>query len=299
MASVKAWIKAARLRTLPLALASTAMGGMVAAAHPNFQLNVALMAILTTQFLQILSNFSNDYGDFVRGSDNEKRIGPTRTVQAGEVSQPEMKTAMTLFAILSLISGLYLIFGLAQIHMTGKIIILLAGLAAIYASIRYTVGQNPYGYRGLGDLNVFIFFGLAAVAGTYYLATNSLPWSIFLPATAMGMLSTAVLNLNNMRDHANDAMTGKNTLVVKIGFQKALRYHSLLVLLPFVLLAVFLSMQQAALLQYAFLFTLPLFVRDLNDIRKLEGRAALDPYLRKLALKTLLLTFVFGILINL
>ncbi len=298
MASFRAWIKASRLRTLPLALASIAMGGFVAATHPDFKLDVAIMAAVTTLLLQILSNFSNDYGDFVGGSDNEKRIGPKRTVQSGEVGKSEMQIAMLVFALLSLAAGVYMIFWLADISMIGKIGLLIAGLASIYAAIRYTVGEKPYGYRGLGDLNVFIFFGLAAVLGTYYLATNSLNGAVFLPAIAIGMLSTAVLNLNNMRDHVNDELTGKHTLVVKMGYHKALKYHAFLVLAPFVLMTVFLFIRNAPLLHYGFLILLPLFVHDLVSIFKIEGKAALDPFLRKLALKTLLFTIVSGLLIN-
>ncbi len=298
MASFRAWIKASRLRTLPLALASIAMGGFVAATHPDFKLDVAIMAAVTTLLLQILSNFSNDYGDFVGGSDNEKRIGPKRTVQSGEVGKSEMQIAMLIFSLLSLAAGIYMIFWLADISMLGKIGLLIAGLASIYAAIRYTVGEKPYGYRGLGDLNVFIFFGLAAVLGTYYLATNSLNGAVFLPAIAIGMLSTAVLNLNNMRDHVNDELTGKHTLVVKMGYHKALKYHAFLVLSPFVLMTAFLLIRKAPLLHYGFIFLLPLFVIDLLSIFKIDGKAALDPFLRKLALKTLLFTIVFGVLIN-
>lgn len=298
MASFRAWIKASRLRTLPLALASIAMGGFVAATHPDFKLDVAIMAAVTTLLLQILSNFSNDYGDFVGGSDNEKRIGPKRTVQSGEVGKSEMQIAMLIFSLLSLAAGIYMIFWLADISMLGKIGLLIAGLASIYAAIRYTVGEKPYGYRGLGDLNVFIFFGLAAVLGTYYLATNSLNGAVFLPAIAIGMLSTAVLNLNNMRDHVNDELTGKHTLVVKMGYHKALKYHAFLVLSPFVLMTAFLLIRKAPLIHYGFLILLPLFVIDLLSIFKIDGKAALDPFLRKLALKTLLFTIVFGVLIN-
>ena len=158
MASLKSWVKAARLRTLPLALASIIMGSFIAAKSSNFKVSVALMAGLTTLLLQILSNFANDYGDFVGGIDNENRVGPKRTVQTGEVTKSEMRKAMAIFAGFSLLSGLFLVFILAEVNFVGKLFLLIAGLAAIIAAVRYTVGDNPYGYRGLVDLNFFLFF---------------------------------------------------------------------------------------------------------------------------------------------
>jgi len=298
MASFKSWIKAARLRTLPLALASVAMGGMIAATHPGFNFKAVVMVGITALFLQILSNLANDFGDSRKGVDNEKRLGPKRTVQSGEISPNSMKRAIILVAGLALISGLLLIFWAASLSVKTSAIFILLGIAAIVAAIKYTVGKNPYGYIGLGDLFVFLFFGLLGVGGTWFLATKTWDLLILLPATAMGMLSAGVLNLNNMRDIVNDRQNGKNTLVVKIGLHAAFVYHCIIVLLPFVLLAAYVAITGADPRVFLFMIILPLFVVDLVRIKNSFGGASLDPFLRKLALKTLLLTIVFGLLIN-
>lgn len=299
MASIQSWIKAARLRTLPLALASIAMGGLVAATHPRFNLRAALMAALTTLLLQILSNLANDYGDSSSGIDNEHRVGPKRTVQSGEISPKAMKKAVLLLVFLSLISGLLLIFWAASLPVKTTLLFLVLGVAAITAAIKYTIGKNPYGYMGLGDFFVFLFFGIIGVGGTWFLSTKAWDPLILLPASAMGLLSTGVLNLNNMRDIVNDRQKGKNTLVVKLGLSGAFLYHCVLILLPFVLLILYSLLSGADSRVFLFLILLPLFVVDLVRIRQSFGGAMLDPFLRKLAIKTLLLTIFYGVLLNL
>lgn len=295
MAKFSSWIKAARPRTLPLALASIALGGFIAAPNPQFKLSAVLMAGLTTLLLQILSNFANDYGDFSKGTDDHKRIGPKRTVQNGEITAKEMKAAMLITSILALISGLILLFGVVQLPLIETVVFVFLGLAAIVAAIKYTTGKNPYGYAGLGDLFVFVFFGLVAVSGTYFLATLTWNLEVLLPAAAMGMFSTGVLNLNNIRDFSNDKEKGKKTIVVKLGVEVAIGYHYLLVLLPFVFLVIYNILENKDITSFLFLFLLPLFMIDLRIIRKLKNTAELDPFLRKLALKTLLLTLVYGL----
>jgi len=295
MSSINSWIKAARLRTLPLALSSIAMGGLLAATQWHFAVAPVLLAAITTLFLQILSNMANDYGDSKSGIDNEHRLGPLRTVQSGEISLREMKLAVIVFALLSFVSGLALVFIVSGLSLQAAVLFVFIGIAAIAAAINYTVGKNPYGYAGFGDLFVFLFFGWVGVCGTYFLATKSLHPTVLLPATALGLLSTGVLNLNNLRDMVNDKANGKNTLVVKLGYQKAYYYHCLLVILPFALLVVYNQLNDNRLHRFAFLLLLPFFIYDLIKIRKTAGsHALLDPFLKKLALKTLLLTLVFG-----
>jgi 1,4-dihydroxy-2-naphthoate polyprenyltransferase len=295
MASLQSWVKAARLRTLPLALASIALGGFIAAVHPDFSLTAVILAAVTTLFLQILSNLANDYGDSKSGIDNEKRVGPRRTVQSGEIKPAEMKTAVILFAALSLISGLALILFGANLSLLNSFIFIALGLAAILAAIKYTVGKNPYGYAGLGDLFVYLFFGLLGVCGTYFLATKSWDFALLLPASAMGLLSTGVLNLNNMRDLVNDKLNGKNTVAVKMGARAALIYHTFLVMLPFLLLFIYVLLTHFEPKAFAFMLLMPLFILDLWKIANTKEAAKLDPFLKKLAIKTLLLTLVFGI----
>ncbi len=295
MASVKHWIHAFRLRTLPLALSSIIVGSGLAVFTGVWNLWVCILAAITTTFLQILSNLANDFGDAVVGADNEHRLGPTRTVQSGSISKREMKIAIIFFAIISFASGIGLLYTSFQGDLNLIVFLfILLGIGAIGAAINYTVGKNPYGYKGFGDLFVLIFFGLIGVSGTYYLNTLSFSWDILLPAFAIGFLSMAVLNLNNMRDIENDRNSGKNTLVVKLGLKKAKIYHIILILAPFALVAEYVFRNYDHHLQFLFLFVLPFFILDLRQIKKLEG-AALDPFLKKTALKTLLFAILFTI----
>jgi 1,4-dihydroxy-2-naphthoate octaprenyltransferase len=298
MATFQSWVQAARLRTLPLALASIAMGGFVAAKDAGFSLLPVILAAITTLLLQILSNFANDLGDAQSGIDNHRRIGPSRMVQTGAISHQEMKGAVMILAVLVLMSGLLLVFTAQSVNISGKIAMIAFGLAAIAAAIKYTIGSKPYGYIGFGDLFVFLFFGWLAVAGTFYLATGHFEYLVLLPASASGLLSAGVLNINNMRDMASDRFSGKRTLVVSMGYSKALFYHAFLILVPFALLAFYVNLSGLPFYVYSFLLLLPLFVYDLISIFKSSGYEKLDPFLKRLALKTLLLTIVFGVLLN-
>ncbi|HOI32896.1 MAG TPA: 1,4-dihydroxy-2-naphthoate octaprenyltransferase, partial [Bacteroidales bacterium] len=203
--------------------------------------------------------------------------------------------ALFTFSMLALISGLIMLFYFVQLPVIETILFIVLGIAAIAAAIKYTTGKNPYGYAGLGDFFVFLFFGLVAVTGTFYLATQSWSWTVLLPAIAMGLLSTGVLNLNNIRDFTNDKLKGKRTLAVKLGVDGAIYYHTMLISLPFVALIIYNLILQANWPAYLVLLLLPLFVIDLIKIRKLKNTAALDPFLKKLALKTLLFTLIYGI----
>jgi 1,4-dihydroxy-2-naphthoate octaprenyltransferase len=298
MASFNSWIKAARPRTLPLALASIAMGGFLASTVQGFNLDVVIVAGITTVFLQILSNLANDYGDSRSGVDGKNRIGPARTVQTGEISAKAMKAAMGVFVILSLISGLLLIFMAASLPIKGSVAFLLFGATAIVAAITYTVGKKPYGYIGLGDLFVFIFFGLLGVKGTWYLATQTFEPLVLLPAAAMGLLSAGVINLNNMRDMESDKQCGKVTVASKIGLRYAFYYQCLLVLLPFVLLSGYVVLSGAPARVFMLFGLLPFYITDLQSLRRTFGGAGIDPFLPKLSVKILFLTVVFGVLLT-
>lgn len=293
---VKAWIHAFRLRTLPLALSSIAMGAFVAAFYEGLRWEVSLLAALTTLFLQVLSNLANDYGDASKGTDNMHRVGPERAVQSGKISLKEMRSAIILFSGFSLISGIVLIYkGTRGMDMQVAFVFLALGLVAIAAAILYTVGRKAYGYSGFGDLFVFIFFGLLAVLGTYFLNTQSLMWDVLLPALTLGFFSTGVLNLNNLRDIENDKNSNKNTIAVKLGVSGSKRYHFALIGMGILSALLFnlLNFTSWILLLWM-LPIIPLFAIDLIQIGKIKDLKLIDPYLKKLALKTLLFVILYG-----
>jgi len=295
MPSLKSWLKASRLRTLPLALSSILMGSFLAIHEGNYKWIVIILAIVTTTLLQILSNFSNDYGDSMRGTDNDYRIGPVRTVQGGEISPKQMRMGMLLIVILTLLSGIWLIYESFGTNWINAVVFLLFGILAIVAAVKYTVGNRSYGYSGFGDIFVFIFFGLLAVTGTYYLNSMDFSTYILLPAATMGFFSTAVLNLNNMRDVENDLNSGKMTVVVRLGYNSARIYQVLLIITGFLAALIYVSITYSSYLEFLFLLTTPLFISNLIGIFKVKEHRKLDPYLKKTALATLLFVIVFGI----
>lgn len=296
MKTMAIWLKAFRLRTLPLALSSAILGSFLAFAHDSFKWYILLLATTTTLFLQILSNLANDYGDAQHGTDNEKRIGPLRFTQSGLVTKHQMKRMITAFTVLSLISGsLLIITGLYQLGWKVIAIFFGLGFSAIYAAIKYTIGKNPYGYIGLGDLFVFIYFGIVGVAGTFYLHVNTFdPW-ILLPAAAIGLLSSGVLNLNNMRDIENDTRSGKRTLVVNLGSKAAKIYHLILISLSIIFSLVYTIIQYNSWYQFLFILTCPLFALNVIVVMKNTDPLELNAELKKLALTTFAFSITFGI----
>ena len=293
---IKAWIEAFRLRTLPLALSSVALGCFVAYSDGMFNQKVSILAAATTLFLQILSNLANDYGDSKHGVDSSERVGPVRAVQSGIIAPLAMKRMVILFMGLSLVSGLWLIYeGTKGIPFIFVALFLVLGLGSIAAAVKYTIGKNPYGYSGFGDLFVFIFFGLTGVLGTYFLNTHTLKWEVLLPGAAMGFLSAGVLNLNNMRDRVNDKENGKNTLVVIMGIEKARWYHFFLLLGSVVSGLTYMIINYHSPFQMLFLLTLPLLWINVVVVFKNTIPEELDPYLKKLAIASLLFSITFGI----
>jgi 1,4-dihydroxy-2-naphthoate octaprenyltransferase len=294
--NIRIWIKAFRLRTLPLALSSAILGSFLAYAQGTFQWKILLLATTTTLFLQILSNLANDYGDAVHGIDSVHRLGPSRVTQSGLVTKKQMRIMIALFVTLSLVSGSLLIFtGLHHIGWRTILIFFLLGVSAIFAAIKYTVGKNPYGYIGFGDIFVFIYFGIVGVAGTYYLHVNTFdPW-ILLPASAIGMLSSGVLNLNNMRDIENDARSGKRTLVVYIGKQAAKIYHLVLISLSIIFSLVYTFVHFSSFYQFLFILTCPLFILNVIVVMKNTEPGELNRELKKLALSTFAFSVTFGL----
>lgn len=291
---IKPWIAAARLRTLPLSLSGIVLGSFVATSKGAFDILIFALACITTILFQILSNFANDYGDGVKGTDDNK-VGEQRAVAAGEITASSMKRAMFVFSILGMFSALGLIYLAFKENFLLVLLFFLLAAASIWAAIKYTVGSNSYGYAGLGDLFVFLFFGLLAVVGTFTLFHGYFWVSLFLPASSIGLLSMAVLNLNNMRDQFTDAESGKNTIVVRMGFAFAKKYHSLLVILPFLFSTLFVWLEyDYKPPHFSFLLLLVPLVIHLKKVHQNKEPAALDGELKKVALST----FIFALLLG-
>jgi len=293
--NISPWISAFRLRTLPLALASIGMGSFLAAYVGNFNLKVFVLSALTTIFLQILSNLSNDYGDSVHGADHAGRQGPNRAVQSGAITRDTMKLAIIVLAIFSLVSGIYLLSVALGFGTQSFLYFLLLGLISIIAAVAYTVGKRPYGYIGLGDISVLFFFGLVGVMGTFYLHTEVFNRLIFLPALSCGFFSMAVLNLNNMRDIESDKVAGKLSIPVRIGYKKAVYYHWFLLVAGLMASLIFVWITQGSWFKYLFLISMPLLLRNAIAVHNIDNPAKLDPYLKQMAITTLIFVITFGI----
>ncbi|MFA9191400.1 1,4-dihydroxy-2-naphthoate octaprenyltransferase [Flavobacterium sp. FZUC8N2.13] len=302
---MKHWIEAARLRTLPLSVSGIIVGSMYALAHPTeeiltptdvFNWRLFGFAILTTLGLQILSNFANDYGDGVKGTDNEDRVGPKRAIQSGVITPAAMKRAIIITSFLTLLSAIALIYyAFGGTNLFYSLFYLALGILAILSAIRYTVGNTAYGYRGYGDVFVFVFFGLVSTLGVNFLYSKQLDFELVLPAMAIGFLSVGVLNLNNMRDEASDKKAGKNTIVVKIGGAKAKKYHYFLIVSAMVLTLVFAIISRFKFDQYLFLLAYIPLTNHLVTVSKNQEPRALDPELKKLALSTFLLSVLLSL----
>lgn len=253
-----------------------------------------MWAMLTTVALQILSNLANEVGDLSKGTDNEHRLGPIRSAQSGALSMGEMVRAMIVFGGIAVVTGSLLIYEAFRDLLNWKSISLfIAGGASIVAAVKYTVGKSAYGYRGLGDLFVFIFFGLVSVMGSYFAMSGILPWICVLPAAAIGFLSSGVLNMNNIRDIENDSVCGKRTIPVILGVRRAKIYHFVIILLAVACLVLYSVLHPAGWGGYLFLLALPLLAVHLKHVGRGEGRA-LDPQLKFLSITTLLISLLLG-----
>jgi 1,4-dihydroxy-2-naphthoate octaprenyltransferase len=294
------WVEAARPRTLPLAIASIMLGNLLAFSNEQFDWIIAALAILTTISLQILSNFANDLGDSDNGVDNQDRKVALRAVQTGKITKKEMKQVVIITACFSFLVGIGLLaYSLQDSSWKIWANFLILGIASILAAIAYTIGKKPYGYMGLGDLSVFIFFGLVGTMGTYFLQTKSMPLHIAIPATGCGFLSVAVLNLNNLRDLENDKRSGKFSIPVRIGKTFGFYYQKTLLfcgIIPFAIyhLAVFKIASSTTANLLILLGYYPIIIM-LRELKSDMTPAEIDPYLKKTALRTLLLILLFGI----
>lgn len=303
---VKSFIKAARLRTLPLSVSGIILGSYLGVDYLNsisigsVKITVWLtpifwLAILTTIGFQVLSNFANDYGDGIKGSD-KNRTGEARMVSSGAITPKQMKMAMIITTITTLIIALLLIYTAFGSENFGYSILFFGlGIASIAAAIKYTVGNSAYGYSGFGDVFVFVFFGLLSVVGSYFLYTKSINFEIFLPAISIGLLSTAVLNLNNLRDSQEDKKNNKNTLVVKLGTEKAKNYHYFLIFGALISALIYVFLNYESIYQLIFLVAfIPLF-KNVKTVAQNKIPADLDKELKKVALSTFFFAILFGI----
>ncbi len=304
------WIKAARLRTLPLSMSGIIVGSFIARWRileegGTWDWRIFALAMLVTLLYQILSNFANDYGDGIKGTDSLRaNEAEQRAVASGRITAQQMRNAVILFAALSLVATvalLYLAFFRENL-MNEFYIFVGLGIACILAAVGYTVGKKPYGYLGLGDLFVFFFFGIVAVCGSYFLFTKTFHWDMLLPATAIGMLSASVLNLNNMRDMESDALSGKKTLALRMGFRYAMVYEIILLQLPLLLVLVFMMMNE---LQnrgnyYAYIFFILMFpmMALRRRIMQVKDPKELDPFLKQIGILTLVMSILIAFGLN-
>jgi 1,4-dihydroxy-2-naphthoate octaprenyltransferase len=302
---MKHWIEAARVRTLPLSVSGIIVGSIYALSRPTeevltptqvFNWRTFALLLLTTIGLQILSNFANDYGDGVKGTDNEDRVGPKRAIQSGAISPQAMKRGIVITAFLTFLSAIALIYNAFHFkYFYYSIIFLILGIMAIASAIRYTVGKGAYGYKGYGDLFVFVFFGLVSTFGSYFMFAKELNWLLLLPSVAIGFLSVGVLNLNNMRDEESDRKAGKNTIVVKMGGAAAKKYHFFLVISAMILVLLFALLNDFNLDQYIFVVAYFPLTSHLLTVYRNRNPKLLDPELKKLAISTFLLSILLAL----
>ena len=299
---IKAWLNAARLRTLPLSVSGIIVGSGLAAVLDKWDGLIFSLAMLTTIGFQVISNFANDLGDSQKGTDNENRVGPKRTIQAGLLSQKEMKSGIYITALISILSAISLIYISAE-NLSAQalfIYLVLAGLCVL-AAITYTVGKNAYGYRGLGDLMVFIFFGLVSVMGVFQLYGLGFEWLVLFPSVTIGLWSTAVLNLNNLRDIENDRKSKKNTLIVQLGFKKGKIYHAFLIIggsLTWWSTVYLLAITTDNFVLFLSLIPSVLLFIHLKKVFLTSVPASLDPELKKVALLTFFSAVLFALTLN-
>ncbi len=292
----KAFIQAARLRTLPLSLSGIIIGSFLAYSNGYFDWKICTLALVTTIGFQVLSNFANDYGDGVKGTDNADRVGPERALQSGAITPKQMLNAIKVTGVITFIIALLLIYiSFGKENVMYVFLFLVLGIASIAAAIKYTMGKKAYGYSGYGDVFVFLFFGWLSVVGSYFLYAKQLDFTIFLPATSVGMLSVGVLNLNNIRDRESDAKANKETIVVKIGEEFAKYYHYYLLVASFLLALLYVMVHYSSPKQFLFMIAfIPIF-KHLYTVYKTKEAKDLDPELKKLALSTFLFALLFGL----
>ncbi|WP_179345175.1 1,4-dihydroxy-2-naphthoate octaprenyltransferase [Winogradskyella ursingii] len=296
MNKIKPWLSAMRLRTLPLSVSGIVLGTCFAFYNGKFDILVLIFAILTTISLQVLSNLANDYGDSVSGADNDERVGPQRAVQSGIITPDEMFEAIKINILIVIFLTLGLIWvAFGPTNFLFLLLFLFLGGISIYAALNYTMGDSPYGYRALGDVFVFIFFGLVSSLGSYLLYVHTLDHVVVLPAIALGLLSVGVLNLNNMRDIQSDANVGKITLAVKLGLTKAKQYHLFLIVGAMIITVVFSILYYVEPYNFLYIISFIPLIIHIKKIRNAKTASDFDSQLKVLALSTFLFSLLLGI----
>ena len=268
----------------------------MAYANGFFEIDIFIFAMLVTVGFQVISNFANDYGDGVKGTDDNERIGPERALQSGKIKPYQMLKAIKISGFITLALALYLIYiSFGRDNIGFSILFIVLGLASIYAAVKYTMGDNAYGYFGFGDLFVFLFFGILSVCGSYFLYAHTLNLNIFLPAITVGLLSVGVLNLNNMRDRESDKKSGKNTIVVKIGGEFARYYHYYLLISAFLATLLYTTINFNSTKQFLFIIAFIPIAKHISTVSKIVDPRDFDPELKKMALSTFLFSLLFGL----
>lgn len=287
------WVSAARLRTLPLSVAGIVAGNALAVQYHNFSWGLFGSTLLTAVAFQILSNFANDYGDGIKGTDNENRVGPKRVMQQQLLSKNVLFRGIILTAIMSLgLAILTISFAFGVSELANSLLFLGLALGAILAAYKYTAGKGAYGYYAMGDVFVFLFFGLLAVCGAYFLQTKTLTPSVWWMAFAIGFLSVGVLNLNNMRDIENDTTVGKKTVAGVLGLTTAKKYHVFLVLGGIVCLITGLKSIADTLYHYLPLFVVFPLATQLKKTLRVKKHTDFDFLLKPLAISTFILSLL-------
>jgi len=297
MLKLKAWIAAARLRTLPLSVSGIIVGSAIAKNNSLFQPEIFWLAILATIGFQVLSNFANDYGDGIKGVDDH-REGEKRMVASGLISAKKMKYGIIMTALVTLsitVILIYTAFGWKDFF--NSLLFFLLGIISIVAALKYTIGENAYGYLGLGDIFVFLFFGLLSVLGSNYLFTQVIKWDVLLPASTIGLFSMSVLNLNNMRDIENDIKNNKKTLAVSIGFLNAKKYHYGIIILAIVFALAYTLKNFQSISQFIYVIAFIPLLFNLVTVYKNKDPKLLDGELKKVALSTFVYSLLFSFFI--
>ncbi|MFL1011589.1 1,4-dihydroxy-2-naphthoate octaprenyltransferase [Flavisericum labens] len=290
------WLSAIRLRTLPLSISGIILASCFAYYNGVFDWGIFWLAILTTLSFQILSNLANDYGDGIKGTDNNNRIGPERAVQSGKITPEELFNAIKINVLISIGLAFFLVFwALGVSHFWLTFFFFLLGLASVGAALRYTMGNNAYGYKALGDVFVFVFFGLVSVIGCYVLYAKQVDHVVYLPAITIGLLSTGVLNLNNMRDRVSDKDSNKITMAVKLGEKNVKIYHNTLIISSIIISGLFAVLYYTSAFSLMFMIAYIPLLLHLKRVNRNKVHKDLDPELKKLALTTVLLAILMGL----